>query len=443
MAAATAVRDHIVVINRYHIARPDEKSGLDFQRLFRIARHVILRTMKKEIIIGIILIFIFSLIIGYYVSSYNTNKSSVQPSDQNANTNQAGLTTSVVAEHSAQNDCWIIVQGKVYNVTNYLVSHPGGAGEITPYCGRDATQAFQTKAGRGTHSQTAYDEIAKYLVGTLGGRALNINGSNSNLNINETANSNANGGTNSAAGVVLTSAEVARHASSGDCWFVYNASVYNVSTYLILHPGGAGEITPYCGKDATIAMNTKAGQGAHSSQAFAYLSGYKIGTLNSTVSSVNVANPDTAPPAPTNPIVTTPRPDQMQNLTTLTAAEVAKHATASDCWFIYNSSVFNLTSYLRSHPGGAGEITPYCGKDATIAMDTKAGKGTHSSQAFASLAGYIIGTLNSTVDNGQITNTNQPLPNTNTNSDDEDDGEDEDEDEDDGEDEDEDEDDDG
>lgn len=36
------------------------------------------------------------------------------------------FTASEVGKHTAPNDCWMIVHGKVYNVTEFLSSHPGG-----------------------------------------------------------------------------------------------------------------------------------------------------------------------------------------------------------------------------------------------------------------------------------------------------------------------------
>lgn len=46
--------------------------------------------------------------------------------------------------------------------------HPGGVGKITPYCGQDATQAYQTKSGRGkTHSQTANQELGFISLGSV------------------------------------------------------------------------------------------------------------------------------------------------------------------------------------------------------------------------------------------------------------------------------------
>ena len=44
-----------------------------------------------------------------------------------------------VSLHDKRDDCWIIVHGKVYDVTNWLSKHPGGGDVIFNYAGQDAT----------------------------------------------------------------------------------------------------------------------------------------------------------------------------------------------------------------------------------------------------------------------------------------------------------------
>ena len=46
-----------------------------------------------------------------------------------------------VAEHCTQDDCWIIIDGKVYDVTSYIPRHPGGA-MIYVKAGGDCTHLF-------------------------------------------------------------------------------------------------------------------------------------------------------------------------------------------------------------------------------------------------------------------------------------------------------------
>jgi cytochrome b involved in lipid metabolism len=40
-----------------------------------------------------------------------------------------------VAKHRTANDAWTIVKGKVYDVTNYLSTHPGGESLLLRKCG--------------------------------------------------------------------------------------------------------------------------------------------------------------------------------------------------------------------------------------------------------------------------------------------------------------------
>lgn len=47
-----------------------------------------------------------------------------------------------VAEHNSRESCWIIVHGKVYDVTEFLDEHPGGSKIILKYAGKDATQEY-------------------------------------------------------------------------------------------------------------------------------------------------------------------------------------------------------------------------------------------------------------------------------------------------------------
>lgn len=48
-----------------------------------------------------------------------------------------------------------------------------------------------------------------------------------------------------------------------------------------------------------------------------------------------------------------------------TKADVAAHATAEDCWTIIDGGVYDLTAWVKEHPGGEKAIRATCGKDAT------------------------------------------------------------------------------
>ncbi|KAI0093462.1 Flavocytochrome c [Irpex rosettiformis] len=47
-----------------------------------------------------------------------------------------------VAKHNKKDDCWVIVDGQVLDVTSFLPDHPGGEKAILLYAGRDATEEF-------------------------------------------------------------------------------------------------------------------------------------------------------------------------------------------------------------------------------------------------------------------------------------------------------------
>ncbi|KAH9942156.1 FMN-dependent dehydrogenase-domain-containing protein [Epithele typhae] len=48
-----------------------------------------------------------------------------------------------VAQHNSRETCWIIVHGKVYDVTEFLDDHPGGSKIILKYAGKDATAEYE------------------------------------------------------------------------------------------------------------------------------------------------------------------------------------------------------------------------------------------------------------------------------------------------------------
>jgi cytochrome b involved in lipid metabolism len=47
-----------------------------------------------------------------------------------------------LARHNTASSCWVIIHKKVYDVTDFLSSHPGGARVILAHAGRDATAEF-------------------------------------------------------------------------------------------------------------------------------------------------------------------------------------------------------------------------------------------------------------------------------------------------------------
>ncbi len=47
-----------------------------------------------------------------------------------------------ISTHNSAEDCWVIVEGKVYDMTSFIDRHPGGSHSILVMCGFDATAPF-------------------------------------------------------------------------------------------------------------------------------------------------------------------------------------------------------------------------------------------------------------------------------------------------------------
>ncbi|KIV85670.1 hypothetical protein PV11_01337 [Exophiala sideris] len=52
------------------------------------------------------------------------------------------ISVSEISQHNKDTDCWIVVDGKVWDITKFAPEHPGGPGIIYKYAGRDATKAY-------------------------------------------------------------------------------------------------------------------------------------------------------------------------------------------------------------------------------------------------------------------------------------------------------------
>ncbi|MCA9332950.1 cytochrome b5 domain-containing protein [Candidatus Saccharibacteria bacterium] len=148
---------------------------------------------NKKVFFGLSLVSIL-IVVGFVVfrittKNNNTSSESVDvsteqiiqhqddSSDNKESNNLQGsvnLTSDEVKKHNSKSDCWTIINGDVYDITDYVGSHPGGS-EILRACGIDATSLFTKRetsdgqqVGSGTpHSRSAESELSEYLIGPL------------------------------------------------------------------------------------------------------------------------------------------------------------------------------------------------------------------------------------------------------------------------------------
>ncbi|EYB91542.1 hypothetical protein Y032_0204g1865 [Ancylostoma ceylanicum] len=68
-----------------------------------------------------------------------------------------------VEKHNTIGSCWIVLDGKVYDVSKFLDEHPGGLEVIAELAGKDATASFEDVG----HSKDARDMAKEYLIGKV------------------------------------------------------------------------------------------------------------------------------------------------------------------------------------------------------------------------------------------------------------------------------------
>ncbi|EGD76167.1 cytochrome b2 [Salpingoeca rosetta] len=183
-------------------------------------------------------------------SSQATSSTSTSSSSSSSSSSSLpAYTMAEVAKHNTEDDCWVVIHGKVYDVTDFLEDHPGGAASIVAYAGKDATKPFDM-----LHSLDLLTKYADdYIVGVLAGDAAGDDISTTTTGADGSSNGN-DGGDGKAEGVISL-AEVAKHNKEDDCWIVVHGKVYDVTTFLKDHPAGPAIIMKYAGKDGTAAFD--------------------------------------------------------------------------------------------------------------------------------------------------------------------------------------------
>jgi 4-hydroxysphinganine ceramide fatty acyl 2-hydroxylase len=76
------------------------------------------------------------------------------------------FTRAEVESHNTEKSCYVTLGKNVYDVTDFVDSHPGGADLIMEYAGKDIADILRDETSH-PHSETAYEVLDDSLVGFL------------------------------------------------------------------------------------------------------------------------------------------------------------------------------------------------------------------------------------------------------------------------------------
>ncbi|NWZ28275.1 CYB5B protein, partial [Asarcornis scutulata] len=68
-----------------------------------------------------------------------------------------------VARRNCSREAWLVIHGRVYDVTRFLEEHPGGEEVLLEQAGKDATESFEDVG----HSTDAREMLKQYYIGEV------------------------------------------------------------------------------------------------------------------------------------------------------------------------------------------------------------------------------------------------------------------------------------
>lgn len=143
--------------------------------IFLLVTSLLIRQWKKYQnekinLLGVIATVVGMIVIGLSILTGHTGAEAVWKSriaggqEVSSGTAAGTIPMSEVALHNSPADCWSAVNGKVYDLTQWIDKHPGGAVVIKALCGQDGTAGFASEHGG---KEKPEQQLASYLIGTL------------------------------------------------------------------------------------------------------------------------------------------------------------------------------------------------------------------------------------------------------------------------------------
>jgi len=116
--------------------------------------------------------YLIILILSFTLSGCGFKSAEITDNYQNIqnDANNKNVTYSIeeVSQHSTSESCWLLINGKIYDVTKMINGHAGG-NAILQGCGIDATELYYTRPmGSGTpHSSKAQSYLPNFYIGDI------------------------------------------------------------------------------------------------------------------------------------------------------------------------------------------------------------------------------------------------------------------------------------
>jgi cytochrome b involved in lipid metabolism len=101
--------------------------------------------------------------------------------------------------------------------------------------------------------------------------------------------------------------------------------------------------------------------------------------------STSVSASITPASSPAASVPASPAASLTQAAGTFTMAQVAVHNSRTSCYSVIRGSVYDLTSYIDTHPGGPQKILSICGKDGSALFEDQHGGSAKQENMLATL----------------------------------------------------------
>lgn len=110
-----------------------------------------------------------------------------------------------------------------------------------------------------------------------------------------------------------------------------------------------------------------------------------VATTTPPAAVVPASAPSIATSSPSKPTTANTPTTNAPAVASYTLAQVSVHASANDCWTVVRGNVYNVTSFVRRHPGGVESISQVCGRDGTAFFEDQHGGQKSPESVLASL----------------------------------------------------------